>query len=151
MNASLKPQTQRSEARKLYDCLQGLHFLHRLKMEELEMLLAAMKKRSVPAGATVYKQGDKADAFFLISSGRLGVWQRSGFKTRKVAALGEEQYFGDNSLLSDTRHSSSVVAETNCELYVLYKNDFERILLGNHEIAAAIKAHIALIKGGGQG
>ena len=35
-------------------------------------------------------------------------------------------------------------AETNCELYVLYKNDFERILMANHDIAVAIKAHQAL-------
>jgi len=146
---TMKPQ--RSETRKLYDCLQGLHFLHRLKVEELEKLLAVMKKRAVPAGATVYRQGDKADAFFLVSSGSLAVWHRSGFRSLKVAELGPEQYFGDNSLLSESKHASSVVAQTHCELYVLYKDDFERILMANHEIAAAIRAHRARIKAGPRG
>jgi CRP-like cAMP-binding protein len=136
-----------SPVRKVYECLQGLHFLHRLKLDELEQLLASMKRRKVSAGSTVYAQGERADAFFLVVEGRLEVLQRVGFWQRQVAVIGEGQYFGDNSLLGGDRHSSSVVAETDCDLFVLYKGDFDRILMANAEISTKIRAHRASLAG----
>jgi hypothetical protein len=50
MHSPQRPQ--RSEVRKLHDCLQELNFLHRLRIDELGKLLDALKKRSVPAGIT---------------------------------------------------------------------------------------------------
>jgi NTE family protein len=145
MNQAISSR-QSHEANKLCDCLQGMHFLHRLKPDELEKLLAAMKKRVVPAGAAVYRQGDKAEALYLVASGNLGVWQRLGFKSRKVAGLHKDEYFGDNSLLGAGRHGSSVVAETDCQLYVLYREDFERLLMSNRDIADAVKAHVSQVR-----
>lgn len=135
-----------SEMRKLYNCLQDVDFLNQLKVEELEKLLAAIKKRSCPAGTVVFKQGDPADAFFMVSVGKLSVWTRKAFKSVQVDNLGPQDYFGDNALLGGGVRAATVKADTDCELYVIYKNDFDNILMANPGIAAGINAHRAQTK-----
>jgi CRP-like cAMP-binding protein len=144
MNSHADDNT-RAAARKVYACLQSLHFLHRFSFEQLEQLLAALRRRKVSAGMAVYRQGEFADAFFFVGTGRLGVWQKRYFRQSKVALIGPEEFFGENSLLGQAPRSSSVIAETDCELFVLYKRDFEQILMANGEVAAKILAHRASI------
>ncbi|HTC22398.1 MAG TPA: cyclic nucleotide-binding domain-containing protein, partial [bacterium] len=64
------------DVRRLRECLQGTFFLERLKMPELEKLMSAMKKLRVPAGFTIFKQGERGDTFYLVSRGRLSFWVR---------------------------------------------------------------------------
>jgi CRP/FNR family cyclic AMP-dependent transcriptional regulator len=141
------PSAPRSEARKLYDILQGLHFLHRLKVGQLEKLLAVLRKRSVPAGGVIYRKGDSADALYLVSSGRVTLRQARLFGGRVLSSPGEGQYFGDHSLLSDSQHVCDAVADEPTELYLLHKEDFSRILMQNADIAAAIRAHFGQVHG----
>ena len=51
-----------AQIRKLRDCLQSVDFLYQLKVEQLDHLMGALKKRHCPAGYTVIKQGDPGDA-----------------------------------------------------------------------------------------
>ena len=51
------------------------------KIEELEILVEHLKNRSVPRGHVIINQGDpKADAFFMVRTGRCTVWQKKGMK-----------------------------------------------------------------------
>jgi CRP-like cAMP-binding protein len=133
-----------AEVRKLRKTLQGVDFFNRLKLEELELLVDHLKKRSVPRGHILISQGEKlADAFYMISSGRCTVWIKKGGSMVKVADLGADQYFGEKALVTNEPRAATVRAETACELYVLYKEDFNTILMHNPSIAQEIKFHIA--------
>jgi CRP-like cAMP-binding protein len=130
-----------SEVRKLRNVLQGVDFFTRLKLEELETLVENLKKRTVPRGHLIIQQGDKnVDAFYMIASGRCTVWMN------KVADLGPENYFGERALITEEPRAATVRAETTSELYVLYKNDFNAILMKNPGIAQELKFHIAQYK-----
>jgi cAMP-dependent protein kinase regulator len=132
----------RVQVRKLRDCLQKVDFLYQLKLEELDKLMAALKKRRYPAGFTVIKQGDPGDAFFMISSGRVAILEDG----KKVTSRRPGEYFGDSALVTDSPRSATVVTEEETELYILYKTDFTKILMANPGIGAAIKAHVAKLK-----
>ncbi|HEY5039695.1 MAG TPA: cyclic nucleotide-binding domain-containing protein [bacterium] len=131
------------DIRRLRECLQGTLFLDRLKMPELEKLMSAMKKQRVPAGRPVFKQGDKADTFYLVSGGRLSFWVQKGGVNQKVADLKPKDYFGETALISDEPRSATVKAETDCDLFILRKEDFKEILMANPWIAKEIEANIA--------
>ncbi len=131
------------DIRRLRDCLQGTFFLDRLKMPELEKLMSAMKKLTVPAGFTVFKQGDPGDTFFIVSKGRLSFWVRKGFVEKKATELQPLDYFGETALISDAPRSATVKAETACELFFLHKADFKGILMANPWIAEEIRAQMA--------
>ncbi|HTB23159.1 MAG TPA: cyclic nucleotide-binding domain-containing protein [bacterium] len=128
--------------RKLRDCLQGVDFLYQLKVDELDKLMGAMKKRRYPAGFTVIKQGDIGDAFYMIASGKVSV----AVKGKQVKILQADEYFGESALVTEAPRNATVTTETETELYILYKKDFKNILMQNPSIAAAIKEHVAKIK-----
>ncbi len=121
----------------------GYFFLDRLKMPELEKLMSAMKKQHLPAGFTVFKQGDKGDIFYLVSRGRLSFWVRKGGVEKKVTDLQPLDYFGETALISDSPRSATVKAETECDLFLLRKADFQEILMANPWIAGEIHAQMA--------
>ena len=136
-----------SEVRKLRNVLQGVDFFNRLRLEELETLVEHLKKRTVPRGHLLIQQGDKnADAFYMIASGRCTVWVKKGMSMAKVADLGAESYFGERALITDEPRAATVRAETASELYVLYKEDFNSILMRNPGIAQELKFHVAQYK-----
>lgn len=136
-----------SEVRKLRNVLQGVDFFNRLRLEELETLVEHLKKRTVPRGHLLIQQGDKAaDAFYMVASGRCTVWVKKGMSMAKVADLGPESYFGERALITDEPRAATVRAETTAELYVLYKDDFNSILMRNPGIAQELKFHVAQYK-----
>ncbi len=136
-----------TELRKMRKCQQGVDFFNRLRLEELELLVEHLKRRSVPRGTIVITQGDKkADAFYMIASGRCTAWVKKGGQLGKVADLGPDQYFGEKALVTNEPRSATVRAEDQTELYVLYKEDFNNILMHNPGIAQEIKFHISQYK-----
>ena len=136
-----------SEVRKLRRVLQGVDFFNRLKLEELELLVEHLKKRTLSRGTIIITQGDKnADAFYMVATGRCTVWVKKGREMVKVADLHADNYFGERALVTDEPRAATVRAETPCEIYVLYKEDFNNILMKNPGIAQEIKFHIAQYK-----
>ena len=131
-----------TEVRKLRDCLRGVQFLYELKIDELDKLMGALKRRRYVAGATVIKQGDPGDAFYLVASGKVSVW----VKEKQVKVILPDQYFGESALVTEAPRSATIKTEEATELYVLYKEDFTKILMANPGIAASIKAHMAKLK-----
>jgi len=140
----VKDPTERAmeDLRRLRDCLQGTLFLERLKLPELEKLMSAMKKLKVPAGYTLFKEGDPGDTFYLVSKGRLSYSVRKGGVEKIVTELKPMDYFGETALISDAPRSSTVKAETDCELFILHKVDFKEILMANPWIAEEIRAQM---------
>ena len=128
-----------NQVRKLRDCLQKVDFLYQLKVDELDKLMGSLKKRRFPTGAVIINQGDKGDAFFMISSGRVGVYD----KDKKVTARRAGEFFGESALVTDSPRSATVKAEEETEVYILYKDDFNKILMANPTIASAIKLAVA--------
>ena len=140
--ASKQPDT-RTPLRKLRDCLQDLHFLHRLKLDALEELLTVMKKKKYKKGEVVFNQGDKGDSFYMVSEGVFSYVVKKGMKSTKIADLEQGDYFGEGALINESSRAATVTAETPAELYILHKEDFNKTLMANPEISTAIKAHMA--------
>jgi len=104
--------------------------------------MGALKRRRYVAGATVIKQGDPGDAFYLVASGKVSVW----VKEKQVKVILPDQYFGESALVTEAPRSATIKTEEATELYVLYKEDFKKILMANPAIAASIKERVAKIK-----
>lgn len=121
--------------RKLRDCLQSVDFLYQLKVDELDHLMGALKKRTCDKGYTVIKQGDPGDAFYMISTGSVEV----SANNKVIAVRKAGEFFGEGALLHDAPRGATVKTLEPTELYVLYKKDFSEILMHNPGIAQSIK------------
>ena len=136
------PQDDRTPIRKLRDCLASVDFLRQLKLDELDKLMGALKKRNCPAGNVIIKLGDPGDAFYMVSTGKVEVSD----KTKVLAERHAGEYFGESALVTDHPRAATVKALVDTELYVLYKEDFKKILMANPGIAESIRVHMAKLK-----
>jgi trk system potassium uptake protein TrkA len=143
MNAEEASTKFNDDVRRLRECLQRTSFLDKLKMAELEKLMSAIKKLRVPAGHTLFRQGDKGDTFYLVSQGQLSFWVRKGLKDKKLTVLRPMDYFGETALIDDAPRSATVIADTESELFLLRKENFRDILMANPGIAGEIREQMA--------
>ena len=86
-------------------------------------LVGILRARTVPAGTTLIRKGDRGDAMYLIASGAVDVDSPTG----KVH-LKEGDFFGEMALLSGEPRSATVTAPRTTDLLVLDADDFHRLL-----------------------
>ena len=132
-------QLSAEETGRLRLVLQRISFLEKLKMSELDQLISALNKRSYKRGETLIKQGSRGDVFFIMASGRVGVYREKFFSRKQIATLGPEAFFGEMSLIDNLPRNATVVAEEDSDVYYVSHEDFQSILLKNPGIAAVIK------------
>jgi putative ABC transport system ATP-binding protein len=76
----------------------------------------------------VIRQGDPGELFYLIRSGEVDVVVEHDGQSKKVAQLGQGQYFGEAALLRDEPRNATIIARTECTFYTLGKADFKDVL-----------------------
>ncbi len=129
------------ENRQLLKILESVDFFEKLKVGQLEQLIEKIKKLSVPKGRTVIKEGEPGDAFYMISSGKVSIWHKKSLFNKDIFLTdqGPGEFFGEMALVTNHPRSATVVAETSCDFYVLYRNDFKEILMKNPNISGMIE------------
>jgi CRP-like cAMP-binding protein len=86
------------------------------------------------AGATLVKQGDIGDSFYVVLTGQAKVVV-SG---RTVNRLLPGEHFGEISLLDGKPRTASVVAETEMTLVIITQKDFLGLLVKDPEITLCL-------------
>lgn len=105
------------------------------KAETLAELEAAMDKRSLQAGETVFAQGDDGDELFLIRRGsvRIELPLEDGQK-HHIATFGRGDFFGEMSFLDHSERSANAVAEVPAVLFVLSRAKFDQVTASHHRL-----------------
>jgi hypothetical protein len=98
----------------------------------LNSVIMALRPTSVDAGETIVRAGDMGDDMYLILRGQVDVKDRAG---KVVRTLREGDFFGEIALLMATPRTATVVAKTQCDLFVLKRSDFCRILRDHRQFA----------------
>ena len=102
--------------------------------------LAMMLRPVVAApGETLIRRGDMGSEMYIVCRGRVEVVDARG---GTLATLGPGDFFGETSLLWSTPRTATVRATSACDLFVLEREDFDRVLQENpkfpemlHEVA----------------
>jgi glucose-6-phosphate 1-dehydrogenase len=102
-------------------------FQHKLAMA-LKPVVAAQDE-------LVIRKGDVGNEMYFLVKGEVDVVGGDG---RVLAHLGPGSFFGETSLLLSEPRNASVRAATYCELFVLEKADFNRVLRDHPQFAKAI-------------
>ncbi len=104
---------------------------------------------SVPAGATIIRQGDPADRFYVILAGTVEVRGSEGpGPVRFLRRLGPDEAFGERGLLTGAARSATVSAETAVRLLALDGPVFLDLVTAGPELAPRL---LALHRGTGSG
>lgn len=103
--------------------------------ELVEILTLSVTKR-YPAQKVICAEGDPANKLYLIRDGQVRISKMiPGAGEEALAVLKPGEFFGEMSLLGETERSAHAIAHTQCTLMEIPKDDFEKLLLRNSEIA----------------
>lgn len=113
--------------RRLYESfLEEVPILAALTTTERVKVADALQPRTFAAGATIIREGDPGDNFYIVESGTADVFKNGVEGTVKTYTKGD--YFGELALLNDQPRAASVVARTKVKVASLDKEGFQRLL-----------------------
>lgn len=91
----------------------------------LEKLAGAAADFEAPAGTDIVREGEPADAFYVLLDGEVAVHARGeAGEERPLRTLGPGSYFGEIGLLEGIPRTATVTASTACRLYRLDGEEF---------------------------
>ena len=128
------------------DILKKQILLADFDIEGLEKISKILKKLSFKKEEQLFKEKDDTRGLWLIHSGKVEISRVTADGWRQtLAVLTAGQFFGELSLLENRRHVASAVAIEDTELFLLPKEDFERIMEEDIALACDIIKRIAIM------
>jgi CRP-like cAMP-binding protein len=129
-------------ARKTADAVERIKLLsscdlmRHLPADQIEPILHSIKDCPLKAGEILFRAGDPADALYIITRGKVDVLGEAGSET--IAVLGPGHAFGEMALLSGGPRTATIRAADDTELLQIAKQDFERLVAGDRQLADAV-------------
>ena len=124
------------------ELLSKCELLRHLPAEAIEDLLTRVRVRRVEPGEVLFRAGDPGDALYIVARGSMDVLQAStdpSSAERPIARLGEGKAFGEMALLSGAPRTASVRAASGGELLQIDKQDFDKLIANDRELAAGLR------------
>ena len=108
----------------LYDIISKHFFLQTLNHQAKDEIIISMSLYSIKEGKTLYSQGSQGNYWYIVNSGELQKLNND----KLIATLTRGNSFGEKSIMNGAPRSTSVVAVTDCKLWVLKRSVFKKIL-----------------------
>lgn len=116
------------------------------KEQTLAALEQRMEKRHVAAGGAIFQRGDAGDEIFLIRRGLVRiVLPLSDRQTHHLGTFGRGAFFGEMAFLDGEPRSANAVAQTDCELYVLSRREFDSFAVEHRKLGLQFMEGIASV------
>jgi hypothetical protein len=102
----------------------------------LEQVIMALRSAQVDAGDLVIRKGEMGRELYLVARGEVEVLDERG---HIIKVLSDGDIFGEIAVLTSMPRNADIRAKTSCDLFVLDKSDFSRILRDNPQFATAVQ------------
>ena len=114
-----------------------------LDAERIDRLSRRMKMLIFGPDEIILRQGDPGDSLYVLRSGTVAVRTGAGEAVRHIRTMSAGQFFGEMSLMTGAPRSTTVVAASDVECYVVDKEAFQAILQETPELAGTISDVLA--------
>jgi CRP-like cAMP-binding protein len=113
--------------------------LGELPVPAIEHLATRLRRRTVPAGAVLFEQGDPGGAFYVIVRGEAEIIGDGIL----IGTMGPGDSFGEIALVRDARRTATVQARTDLGVFELDRDAFLGAIGGYSPSIEAAQAVVA--------
>lgn len=110
--------------------LKSVPLFQSLTEEEHKTIIEHITMQYFPAHYSLFKEGELGTAMYIIKSGMVRIFNSS----KDLANLGEGDFFGEMALIEDSSRNASAETLSDCEIFVLNKEDLAALLQKSPEI-----------------
>jgi MFS family permease len=121
------------------EALRAIEMFAPLPAPTLEALAASLTRLEVPAGETIFRQGDHGDRFYIVNSGEIEI----EIDGREANVLGPGDHFGEIALLHDIPRTATARARKETQLYALDRDAFLGAVTGHAGSSEAAETVVA--------
>ncbi|MBI3828193.1 MAG: cyclic nucleotide-binding domain-containing protein [Planctomycetes bacterium] len=118
-----------------------------LSKENLAELMQWLQRIEVAPMELVFKEGSQPNGLYLLCSGQVAVVKSTAKGKIRLADLEAPSFFGEISLLINTRRSSTIRAQTKCLLGLLPLETFHQKIEEKNMTALLICVNLARLLG----
>ena len=104
--------------------LKTVSLFKNLSLDELMLIDESLDQTQVLAGTTIFTEGDLAAHLYIIAEGQVRLVKEIDGLKRSLRDLGKGDYFGEVALFDDAPLWDGAIAQTDCILLKLEKNQF---------------------------
>lgn len=113
--------------------------------EGLEKLSKIVNKLSLKKGEQLFKEKDDTRGVFLLHSGKVEISRVTADGWRQtLTVVTPGDFFGELSILERRHHVASAVAVEDAELFLIPKEEFDRLMEQDTKLACYILKKIAM-------
>jgi CRP-like cAMP-binding protein len=132
----------KSESKRARDSLAQVPLFAGLPPRHLKRVGDLTEEVRFMEGATIVRQGEVGDTFYVILEGEAKVAGPSG---RVVNRLRPGEFFGEISLLDGGPRTASVIAETPLRMLALSRSSLLRLVQREPAVGVRLLAHVAMM------
>ena len=112
----------------------------------LNKMAKMSQKVSLKKGEQLFKEKDSTQGLYLINSGKVEISRVTADGWRQtLVVLTAGHFFGELSILEKRHHVATAVALDNTDLFLIPRDDFERLLVDDMSVACTIIKRIAIV------
>jgi len=129
----------------MIQALQQQSLFSDIDTEGLEKLSKIVKKVSLKRGEHLFKEKDDTRGVYLLHSGKVEISRVTADGWRQtLTVVTPGDFFGELSILEKRHHVASAVAVEDAELFLIPREEFERLMEEDLKLACYILKKIAL-------
>ena len=113
-----------------------------LSRRHLRRLADSTTEQRFMEGASIVREGEEGDSFFVIVEGQATVRNTGG---KSVNQLVPGDFFGEISLLDGGARTASVISDTPLRMLVLKRNAFRKIVSEDTTVATKLLEYAAAL------
>ncbi len=110
--------------------------------DALSVLAARLVLRHFPANEAVYTDGTPGDALYIVESGEIRLQDSLFSDARLIKRAHAGEVFGEMALLTGRTRAECARAATDTTLWVLYKSDFDDVMVQFPSISVSLSRAI---------
>jgi CRP-like cAMP-binding protein len=110
-----------------------------LSAEQVEKVAEIATGRDVAEGQSIFRDGSTGDEMYVVVAGTVRISKEiPGAGEEALTLLGPGSYFGEMAAIDDAPRSADAVAHTACGLLAIRREDLDRIMFLDKDLAYAV-------------